>query len=77
MRREKNADSKKSKKKKNEKRGWQKKIIINKHALTGYSVLNFQKENSQGNQIKTYLSERLKTEKNCSINQKKRPNVKT
>ena len=54
-----------------------KKIKINKHALTGYSVLNFQKEYSQGNQIKTYLSERLKTEKNCSINQKKRPNVKT
>ena len=54
-----------------------KKKKINKHALTGYSVLNFQKEYSQGNQIKTYLSERLKTEKNCSINQKKRPNVKT
>ena len=29
----------------------------------GYSVLNLQKEYSQGNQIKTYLFERLKTEK--------------
>ena len=54
-----------------------KKKKINKHALTGYSVLSFQKEYSQGNQIKTYLSEGLKTEKNCSINQKRRPNVKT
>ena len=30
-----------------------------------------QKEYSPGNQIKTYLFERLKTKKNCSINQKK------
>ena len=45
-------------------------------ALTGYSVLNLQKEYSQGNQIKTYLFERLKTEK-IADQPEKRPNVKT
>ena len=40
-------------------------------ALTGYSVLNLQKEYSQGNQIKTYLFERLKIEKIASSTRKK------
>ena len=39
-------------------------------ALTGYSVLNLQREYSKGNKIKTYLFERPKA-KNCSIYQKK------
>ena len=41
-------------------------------ALTEYSVLNLQREYSQGNQIKTYLFERLKTENIAAcINQTK------
>ena len=40
-------------------------------ALTRYSVLNLQKECSQGNQIKTYLFERLKTEKIAVSTRKK------
>ena len=40
-------------------------------ALTGYSVLNLQKEYSQANQIKTYLFERLKTEKIAASTRKK------
>ena len=40
-------------------------------ALTGYSVLNLQREYSQGNQIKTYLFERLKTEKIAASTRKK------
>ena len=37
--------------------------MISLLSLHGYSVLNLQKEYSRGNQIKTYLFERLKTEK--------------
>ena len=40
-------------------------------APTGYSVLNLQKGYSQGNQIKTYLFERLKTEKIAASTRKK------
>ena len=36
-----------------------------------YSVLNLQKEYSQGNQIMTYLFERLKTEKTAASTRKK------
>ena len=45
-------------------------------ALTGYSVLNLQKEYSQGNQIKTYLFEQLR-QKKPQYQAEKRPNVKT
>ena len=42
-------------------------------AFAGYtcSVLNLQGKYSQGNQIKTYLFERVKTGRNCSINKQK------
>ena len=40
-------------------------------ALTGYNVLNLQKEYCHGNQIKTYLFERLKTKKIAASTRKK------